>query len=378
VLALCLVAFVSATCLSKLGSDIVDANSGSTDVTLTETSDLSDPTACKALLASFAGQQQCCSADALTKLATVGSNIAAQLEQAKTSFASSISSIDLGANLDQKTQDQINSVPKLKELFKNIIDAINNFKNRAPHDFNSCVNRVENYVAGALCSLCRPDFVPNVLSIDNSTGVVIRRWQWAAATCNGLSSGCNAFWNDVDQLLLAFYDAVYAVVTDAQFSSFFNASDFTSEFPHRDDIRPCVQMAREIEGNNTDITKACRTAICYGLVRGLRNPSVFSSNDFGAIHDFTSGFSAKRGSSDFSVIVSKFTRLSKSFRMFGGSASLKRGSSANGDLTFYNGTVDATAVGASNSVGLGGNTSAAVGLFASAFLVLVALIALMF
>jgi len=316
-LALCLVAFVSATCLSKLSSDYIDATSGSTDVTLTETSDLSNPTSCAALLAGYAGQPQCCSADALTKLATIGGNIATALDQASTNFATAINSIDIGANIDQQTKDAINSVPKLKQLYDSIVHAIDTFKQNAPGHFDHCVKRIENYVAGALCSLCRPDFVPNILSIDNSTGVVHRTWKWAPATCDGLSSGCGPLWNDIDQLLLAFYDALFAVVTDPQFASVFNGTDFTTEFPHRDDIRPCVQLAREIDGNNTDVSKACRTAICYGLVHGVRNPQVFHDNEFGAIKDFTSGFGSKRGSTGFSAIVNRFTRLSKSFRVVG-------------------------------------------------------------
>jgi hypothetical protein len=373
-LALCLVAFVSATCLSHLG-ELVDANSGSTDVTLTETSDLSDPSACKALLATFTGQTQCCSADALTKLATIGGNIHALLEKAKTDFNTAISSIDLGANLDQQTKDAINQVPQLKKLYNDIVNAINTFKSRSPGHFDSCVTRIENYVAGALCSLCRPDFVPTILTIDNSTGTVKRTWKWAPATCDGLSNSCSPLWNDVDQLLLAFYDALITVITDPQFASFFNGSDFTTEFPHRDDIRPCVQMAREIQGSNTDISKACRTTICYGLVHGLRNPSVFEDNSLGALNDFTKGLGQKRGSSDFSGLVARFARVSKSFRMLGNSVKRQSSSADNMD---YTGTVDATATGSQNTVGIGGGKSSAATLFVSAFAAVIVLVALLF
>ncbi len=84
---------------------------------------------------------------------------------------------------------------------------------------------------------------------------------------------CSPLWQDFDNLLLSFYDAFAKVASDPRFREALNTTEFLAEYPNRNDIRPCVIAARQLKGADTDIRQACRTTVCYGIVRGLKNPS---------------------------------------------------------------------------------------------------------
>jgi len=302
-----------------------------------------DTTRCQGAVTPATGS--CCSPALLDKLVAIANAIKQKLDSISTEFTTDIQ----GINLIDTSKFPAQTPADLVNAVNTLNTAITTFKSSASADINTCFTGVEHYVAGAVCSICRPDFFPNVVDVHNSSFGLVRSWKWHPGACDDLVTACKPLYNDVDQLLFALID----FLAQPSVQQVLHALNITlPSASNRDSIRPCRLLAQLVNDPDPD---PCRPAICRVVFQGLRLPQFWERNFVSDLFELK--LNANKKSQDSEPLLRSVSAVSHVLGSFSSYAvAAKRQSTAgttvsNTDANSFTGTYQVTQAGQGSTVG---------------------------
>lgn len=312
-LVLALVAAASAACIGagfatayQLGTGITPVNVPADAVQV-----VAKLPVCKdAFPAVSGGFQTCCGPEAFDKIRQLG-----------TEYSNAISAVsdnlDLLKQYRNKVDDAVDQAcrslpPAICDSYKKAIAAFKQFLNDLPSAYRQCSAGYRDYLEGAFCAICHPDFFPNIAVQEGSTVT----FTWSSATCDDLNGACSHL--------------IEVIV------------NFAVEFTEALSITDSFDMLNGVPGST--VAERIRNFLCYTHIRGV------TTIDFSGAGAFVTAFGTWNVGGNIGGRRDHIQELrdagSKALRqMFSKNLSLRQSAGGNA----YNGTYNPVQVGKSNN-----------------------------
>jgi hypothetical protein len=255
----------------------------------------------------------CCSSETFNQIKQLGQEYSVALSVYDDETATFNQAKD---ELDKAVNQICQQLPDQCQAYKEVVAIIKDFLKVFPKHYRTCAGAYRDYLEGALCAICSPNFTPDIAIVE---GAKIT-FTWAPATCSNIADACTPVIQDI-------FDFAQRFFSSSLFGSIGDSGDF--------------DFLAGIEGAN--VNEKIKNFLCYYQLNGV------ATLDFTGIGNIAAGLSGDLSGSGLKRddVTNIFNKHASRLRSTVRGMSVRQ--SPSGSANVYNGTYNPVAVGQKSS-----------------------------